>query len=336
MSGIIRKEDMHDSFWQNGVSNPNLLINGDFRIWQREISFDISPNGLGTYSCDRWYLANTGSFKITKHGVRGVAIQSFSDANNNNRFGTILDGLNKYIAGKKVTLTVRMCSMDVERKIGLLISTGNSIQYADLGKLTGKEVTIDTTMRNYFLTVEVPNSFYDSSSYLTVQLGLSNINGSEETPYCGSKQPVVFEKGGIVIEYVKLEIGDKATPFYPRSYGEELALCQRYLQVIKKGIAFPIAFYYDADNNIRYLDFFIPLATAMRVTPTFKNPNNADVRIKDLDNNVSITGQTVVGIIGGSAGGACENFRLSTPREKGLKNCSCYFWGDCFLDAEIY
>ena len=25
--GLIRKEDIHDSFWQNGVSNPNLLIN---------------------------------------------------------------------------------------------------------------------------------------------------------------------------------------------------------------------------------------------------------------------------------------------------------------------
>ena len=33
--GLIRKEDIHDSFWQNGVSNPNILINGDFQIWQR-------------------------------------------------------------------------------------------------------------------------------------------------------------------------------------------------------------------------------------------------------------------------------------------------------------
>lgn len=32
------------------------------------------------------------------------------------------------------------------------------------------------------------------------------------------------------VEWVKLEIGDKATPFYPRSYGEELALCQRFYE----------------------------------------------------------------------------------------------------------
>lgn len=35
-------------------SNPNLLINGDFQIWQRGTSFNISPLAAYTYTADRW------------------------------------------------------------------------------------------------------------------------------------------------------------------------------------------------------------------------------------------------------------------------------------------
>ncbi len=35
-----------------------------------------------------------------------------------------------------------------------------------------------------------------------------------------------------VVEWIKLEYGNKATPFYPRSYGKELALCRRYCKYI--------------------------------------------------------------------------------------------------------
>lgn len=30
--GLLRKEDLHESFWLEGISNPNLLINGDFQV----------------------------------------------------------------------------------------------------------------------------------------------------------------------------------------------------------------------------------------------------------------------------------------------------------------
>jgi len=46
---------------------------------------------------------------------------------------------------------------------------------------------------------------------------------------------------------VQLEVGDTATPFEHRSYGEELALCQRYYQVI-----------FDPDNSSSYA-FFHPI-----------------------------------------------------------------------------
>ena len=39
--GLIRKEDLHESLL-NSLSNPNLLINGDFQVWQRGTSFNLS------------------------------------------------------------------------------------------------------------------------------------------------------------------------------------------------------------------------------------------------------------------------------------------------------
>lgn len=65
---------------------------------------------------------------------------------------------------------------------------------------------------------------------------------------------------------IKLEQGSIATPFVPRPYGEELALCQRYYQIIK-----------DVSNNcypdgISSIGEFMghQFPTQMRITPTYK------------------------------------------------------------------
>jgi hypothetical protein len=44
---------------QNAFSNPNLLINGDFQVWQRGTSFTFSKDQAIHYHADRWALYNT-------------------------------------------------------------------------------------------------------------------------------------------------------------------------------------------------------------------------------------------------------------------------------------
>lgn len=68
----------------------------------------------------------------------------------------------------------------------------------------------------------------------------------------------------ILLEWAKLEIGDKATPFVPRPYAEELALCQRYFL----GGEIVGQCYSLMTNTVR---FSFPTPVTMRVAPTLVN-----------------------------------------------------------------
>ena len=67
---------------------------------------------------------------------------------------------------------------------------------------------------------------------------------------------------------VQLEVGEQATPFEHRSFGDELARCQRYYQVSGSSVTnnyhvFPAQRW--SSNNIF---FSVPIATSMRANPT--------------------------------------------------------------------
>lgn len=68
--------------------------------------------------------------------------------------------------------------------------------------------------------------------------------------------------GNIFVTGVQLEVGSVATPFEHRSYGQELALCQRYYQI---GTA-QFSAYGSASNGLSY---FVPLQVQMRAVPTY-------------------------------------------------------------------
>ena len=75
-----------------------------------------------------------------------------------------------------------------------------------------------------------------------------------------------------LITYAKLEVGTTATPFSPRSYAEELAMCQRFYQVIKKesGATFLNIAFARSDIALRILN---SLTQTLRCSPTIKNFN---------------------------------------------------------------
>lgn len=133
----------------------------------------------------------------------------------------------------------------------------------------------------------------------------------------------------IELYWIKLEKGSVATPFVPRHYGEELALCQRYL--------FPIArwegTYTERGDNL-YYTMFVP-NLIMRTNPTATEAPTAQI-IGFTNSGTVIPAQGV------------SNFSACYQRKNGIEiafnidgtsginfGLGCFI-KDFFLDAEIY
>jgi hypothetical protein len=67
---------------------------------------------------------------------------------------------------------------------------------------------------------------------------------------------------------VQLEVGDTATPFEHRSFGQELALCQRYYQKFGSNSTYDVVAFGGAGVSSAQVQAATPLITPMRATPS--------------------------------------------------------------------
>lgn len=184
--GLIRKEDLHESLL-NSLSNQNLLINGDFQVWQRGTSFGDIYN---EYSADRWYVSKTSGTHSIEKIDKGMKVIT----NGTTHVQQYIENSSKL---KNTLLTFTVSIDDVKYSI-----TGKPID----------GVFLDTT--NVIIKID-----YDESKNLVVVI--IRINNTTST-----------------INWAKLEMGSLQMTFTPRPYGEELALCQRYYEIINRCIGY--------------------------------------------------------------------------------------------------
>ena len=85
--------------------------------------------------------------------------------------------------------------------------------------------------------------------------------GDNQTSFFDSTDRTFFFTG------LQIEVGSQATPFEHRSFGEELALCQRYYQVVPKYTFFIGA----VEVGTASLRAGVPLARTLRASPTIGN-----------------------------------------------------------------
>lgn len=251
-NGVMSKEDKKKL---DNAANPNLLINGDFQIWQRGESFTVDTTG--SYTADRWFC----------RAAEGSA---------------------------SITITRTAAGMQFDGSVVLEYH----YEAADVDKLSGKTVTLSWSV--------------DGVTSSSVQTFPTTGVVSVTLPTSGT------------LNWIKLELGDEATPYVPKGYGEELVACMRYYQVM--GTMFCAGY---ANAGTAYASYVPPVP--LRTTPTLGgNVNNTTVRSIDAG---PIYDQTLDLTASQSSG---ASLYLTTPAPNVTANRPCVIqFGGIVLDAEM-
>ena len=247
----------------NQLSNPNLLINGDFQVWQRGTSFISTENKID-YRADRWFTMQKGikvervtntSPSMSEFSLR-LTTQSTSEQGQSYLVQPIEN--NSIFEGKTVTLSFWI------KGIGK-----STILNCRVGNEKNKQSIINLTQEWQFVKITQKANFDTTTKW-----------NSGVIFYTALQNP--FSEGdGYEITGIKLELGNKATPFIPRSYGEELALCQRYYQSLNlyKQKYYGVGILNSDGSNTGILR--IPLSFQLRQYPTFILKGKLSVILSD-------------------------------------------------------
>jgi len=247
----------------------NLIINGAMQVAQRGTSF--TATGSDTDIVDRFFArANTTNINVAQQSNTISLISSkymiqFTGAASNTGLylGQRIEAKNTaHLEDKSITISFYIkndSGATINPNLNIYRPTTTDDTFSALTQLQSSvntgDITNGTEVRvshTYDLTGD------DLSKGVQVWVQLSS----------------AFTSGTINITGVQLELGSTATDFEHRSYGEELALCQRYYYQDIRGIAqeVGVAWYYTSNHVSWIVNFPVP----MRAQPTmdYSGPTN--------------------------------------------------------------
>lgn len=240
----------------------NRIINGNMYIAQRATSATVTagtavPTASTGYPCvDRWFVYSTGA-NVTAAQVAGVT-------NNKNLLqvtgaasvtavgiGQRIEQLNSYdLAGQTCTLSVSMANSLLTTVTWVASYANTADTFGTIGTPTKTQIatgtfTVTSTLAQYTANISIP---------------AAATTGIEILFTVGAQTSGTWQMGN-----VQLEVGSSATPFERRLYGQELALCQRYLPAFSgNNIWFPWGI--ASITTAGYFTVVYPVQT--RVAPT--------------------------------------------------------------------
>lgn len=295
------------------AADNNLLINGDFQVWQRGI--DLLGGVGGKYTADRWLLSSSytiADFDVKKASStkQKLGMNARKDLTLDMRLSQYIEIVNAdWINGNIFTLSFEAIANIAGRKYTAFVSKKTDINNP-FGVL---QVVMPEANKVYkfSLTFTVPDGSVTETDFLTVGFGLV----SSAVGTYGADSVNVFQTGNLCIGNVKLEYGNVATLFAHRPYAEELLLCQRYFQEL-----------IPANANCGFVDFIYsttgicgfyvrPVCTMRLAVPTLVRIGNQSgkgrVAYKSATGQYSIISVTDINIAPDSVDNfECLNFQV--------------------------
>ena len=218
----------------SNMEGKNLLINGDFSVWQR-------GNGPATetgFLADRWDFtySDVASRSIVRvqvsgkdNGSRGDSIRVQADYSGSGGASTLhlyqaIEDV-RIASGQKVTVSFRMKSNTIAGVVRQSLRQDFGSGGSSTNWLTGSTFRISTEWETYSAVVDVASTQEKTvgiDSYLDFRFSLVN-EAQGDIPDSGTA--VDYE-----ISDMQIEIGDSATAFEIVDQTTQLLKCQRYYQ----------------------------------------------------------------------------------------------------------
>ena len=236
----------------------NLIINGAMQVWQRGTS--QSSNGFG--SVDRWsmYAASGMSVSRSTDVPDGFKYScSFGGTGDSSGLTTRLEGKDcTHLAGQTVTISFYLKQTTGAGTGAITVALLHADAEDNFGGTTYiNQTSIDTTTSWARYTVTVTN------------LSANSVNGLALNIKSASTGSVVY-----LVTGVQLEVGSVASSYEHRSYGEELALCQRYYYSLVDGDGKTIGLGNTHGSTTAYIPLTFPVTMRSEPTLLYNNTSN--------------------------------------------------------------
>jgi hypothetical protein len=264
-------------------------------VWQRGTSSALT-NGK-SYVTDRFWMnpqtnASTHSRQAVTSPIAGMRSQYCLRIQRNDTvtstglmyFSTDLESSNAFACrGRKLTLSF------YARKGANYSATSD---YFTLGIVTGKG-TDQTLVSGYTSGAFVANQSNTlTSSWQRFTVTTSSVIADDITQIGlqGTRTSVGTAGANDYLEItgIQLEISDVATEFEHRSYGEELALCQRYYHKVGGSLSYSALLTGASSMGSTEIVGFVYHPVEMRVNPSFSLDNIPNMEFRK-DNDTSFT-----------------------------------------------
>lgn len=284
---MLRAETPQEQFNLIGAGRKNLIINGDFQVSQRGDYSSATGHTSGAYFVDRWWSSHGSSATVQRqevtlpNGDNTYSIKQVSTGAYSNHYLSFKQVVEDYkaLSGKTITISawVRTNIPEVQFRHDSTVSFGDFFPSDGEWHFVSETYTCPT--------ITSAGRSANQTTFALINYGTDG-TGIAVDDY-------------LEVAQVQLELGSVATPFEHRSYGEELALCQRYFT--RKNITADeeILTGYNLSTTVYYATASIPVP--LRTTPSVTlSGTSGSYRFRGAGVNVSQTSVTFLTITYGA------------------------------------